>query len=142
MYGLKRFLVDIVRSQHLGHSLDKSGDVRAACLLVGLVFPEGNGGGLSARTAHEPMPVIEAWLRRYGRGIYLLEDGDALVHLLWPNLDRHYSREHTASPSEPVFPDRSTLTGMMPATNILRIPSKMILLNQVCVTTCSGVQCY
>jgi hypothetical protein len=133
MDGLKGFLVDIVRSQHLGHSLDKSGDVRAARLLVGLVFPEGNGGGLSAHTVHEPMPVIKAWLCRYGWGIYLLEDGDALVHVLWSNLDRHYSREHIASPSEPAFPDRSTLTGMMPATNIRRILSKMILVNQVCV---------
>jgi hypothetical protein len=71
--------------------------------------------------------MIEARLCRYGRGIYLLEDGNALIHLLGSNLDRHYSGEHTVSPYEPSFPDKSTLTGMMPATNMRRILSKMIL---------------
>jgi hypothetical protein len=64
--------------------------------------------------------MVEARQCRYGRGVRVLEDGNALVRLLRLNLDCHYSREHIASLSEPASPDRSTLTAMMPATNIRR----------------------
>ena len=92
MHGLERFLVDLVGGQHVRYLLDQGGYVRSACSLVFLVLPKGDGRGLPTGAVHPPVPVVEAWLCCYVWGVSLLEDGDALIHLLWPNLYRYDSR--------------------------------------------------
>src|SRR5215207_2605018 len=95
---LEGILVNLSRGQHVGHTLDQVRNVGPARFLVGLVFPEGHRRGLAARAVHPPVSVVEPRPHSDGRNVYVLEDSDAFLHLLWLNLDSHYPGEHCTSP--------------------------------------------